>query len=119
MSEATPPKKSRRSPPAGTPGKPSPAGLFLLLRPYRSLVVLLLFLTVAGNALSLIAPRLISHAIDSYRTSGFSLSATVAQFGALAAIVFILGYLQALVQTSTSERVARDLRSRQIGRAHA
>lgn len=114
LSEPKTPRKSRRGPPSGTHGAPGPAGLFLLLKPYRSLVVLLLILTVAGNALSLIAPRLISHAIDSYRTAGFSLRSTVAQFGGLAAVVFILGYLQALVQTSTSERVARDLRTRLV-----
>lgn len=98
------------------PGPPGPAGLFLLLKPYKGLIVLLLALTVAGNGLNLVVPRLISHAIDSFRQSSFQLSATVTQFALVAAAVFILTYLQALVQTYASERVAKDLRARLVAK---
>lgn len=71
---------------------------------------------MASNALNLLVPRLISRAIDTYRQAGFTLSATVWQFGLVAAGVFILTYLQALVQTYASERVAKDLRAKLVAK---
>jgi ATP-binding cassette subfamily B protein len=98
---------------AGNPRKPPPGGgLFLLLKPYRPLVAMLVALTIVGNALSLVVPKLISHAIDAYTQRTFVLSTTVLQFFAVAFLVFALSYLQSVAQTYASERVARDLRTR-------
>ena len=96
----------------GVPKKPPRAGLFALLRPYRGLVVLLVALTIGSNALSLVVPQLISHAIDAYTQRTLVLSTVVIQFFVVAFFVFSLNYLQNITQTYASERVARDLRTR-------
>lgn len=92
------------------------ASLFLLLKPYRPLVMTLVVLTVVANGLNLVVPKLISHAIDAYGRPGFVLSTTVLQFFAVAFLVFTLTYLQSIAQTYASERVARDLRTRLAGK---
>jgi ATP-binding cassette subfamily B protein len=73
-------------------------------------------LTIAGNALNLVVPKLISHAIDSYTQRTFVLSTTVLQFFVVAFFVFALTYLQSIAQTYASERVAKDLRIRLAGK---
>ena len=102
---------------AGTSRRPPPgAGLFVLLKPYRNLITLLVVLTIAGNGLNLVVPKLISHAIDAYSQQTFVLSATVLQFFIVAFFVFAFTYLQSVTQTYASERVAQDLRTRLAGR---
>jgi len=97
-------------------GPPPGAGLFLLLKPYRLQIATLVFLTIAGNALNLVVPKLISHAIDAYTQRTFVLSTTVLQFFVVAFFVFALTYLQSIAQTYASERVAKDLRIRLAGK---
>jgi ATP-binding cassette subfamily B protein len=87
-------------------------GLFALLQPYRWLVALLVVLTIAGNGLTLVVPKLISRAIDAYTLRTFVLSTVVLQFFVVALLVFFFNYLQNIAQTYASERVARDLRTR-------
>jgi ATP-binding cassette, subfamily B, bacterial len=87
-------------------------GLFALLKPYRALVALLVVLTIVGNGLTLVVPKLISRAIDAYTQRAFVLSTFVWQFFVVAFLVFALNYLQNIAQTYASERVARDLRMR-------
>jgi len=77
---------------------------------------MLVVLTIAGNALNLVVPKLISHAIDAYTQRTFVLSATVLQFFVVAFFVFALTYLQSIAQTYASERVAKDLRIRLAGK---
>jgi ATP-binding cassette, subfamily B, bacterial len=98
--------------PTGVPKGPPGAGLFALLKPYRRLVAILVVLTIAGNALTLVVPKLISRAIDAYTQRAFALSTVVPQFLAVALLVFAFNYLQNIAQTYASERVARDLRTR-------
>ena len=95
---------AQRTPPGG--------GLFALLKPYRALVALLVVLTIVGNGLTLVVPKLISRAIDAYTQRAFVLSTVVWQFFVVAFLVFVLNYLQNIAQTYASERVARDLRMR-------
>ena len=97
---------------AGAPKRPPGAGLFGLLKPYRGLISILVVLTVAANALTLVVPELISRAIDAYTRQTFVLSSVVVEFSVVAFFVFALTYLQAITQTYASERVARDLRTR-------
>src|ERR1700722_6077034 len=96
----------------GAQKRPPGAGLFALLQPYRQLIVLLVALTIVGNGLTLVVPKLISHAIDAYTQRIFVLSTVVLQFFVIAFLVFALNYLQNIMQTYASERVARDLRTR-------
>ena len=92
--------------------KPPGGGLFALLQPYRGLVATLVVMTIFGNGLSLVVPKLISHAIDAYTQRTFVLSTTVLEFFVISFLVFALNYLQNILQTYASERVARDLRTR-------
>jgi ATP-binding cassette subfamily B protein len=96
----------------GAQRTPPGAGLFALLKPYRGLVALLVVLTIVGNGFTLVVPKLISRAIDSYTQRAFVLSTVVWQFLVVAFLVFALNYLQNIAQTYASERVARDLRMR-------
>jgi ATP-binding cassette subfamily B protein len=94
------------------PRRPSQAGLFLLVKPYKGLVATLAALTILANALNLVVPKLIARAIDNYRQPNFALGPMIAQFLLVCVSAFLLTYLQSLVQTYASERVARDLRTR-------
>jgi ATP-binding cassette, subfamily B, bacterial len=90
------------------PKKPQGPSLFAVLKPYKNLILVLVVLTILGNGLNLVVPKLIGHAIDNYTTN------LIAEFFAVAAGIFIFSYLQAVTQTYASERVARDLRTRLI-----
>jgi ABC-type multidrug transport system fused ATPase/permease subunit len=79
----------------------------LLLKPYRFLVALLVLLTIAGNGLNLVAPKLISKAIDTYTQGRFALHTVILQFVAVAVLVFILSYAQSAVQTGRRNAWAR------------
>ncbi len=85
--------------------------LFSVLRPYRGMVALLVLLTVASNALNLAVPTLIAKAIDAYSMGSFVPDASLVEFSLLSVAIFIFVYLQSIVQTYCSERVARDLRT--------
>jgi len=98
-------------------GRKAPSGsggLLTLLIPYWPWIVLLVVLTIASNALNLVAPQLISRAIDSVGGPDYRLTTLIVEFLSLAAGVFILTYGQSIVQTVTAERVARDLRARLV-----
>ncbi len=96
------------------PGNPTPPpkspSLFSLLGPYRGLVALLIVLGVATNALALWIPLIISHGIDAFSMDAFNINAVLLQFCVAGGLIFVLTYLQSIVQNSASERVARDLR---------
>lgn len=92
--------------------RPPSAGLLLLLKPYRFLVSMLVVLTIVGNGLNLVVPKLISHAIDAYTQGHFVLNTVILQFVSVAALVFILSYAQSAVQTWAAESVGKDLRTR-------
>jgi ATP-binding cassette subfamily B protein len=99
---------------ANTQNEAAPAapGLFSLLRPYAWTIALLVLLTVLGNALNLLVPQLIKHAIDTYTLGSFDLVRLVVEFSIVAAFIFIFTYGQNIVQVYASERVARDVRNR-------
>jgi ATP-binding cassette subfamily B protein len=92
----------------------SPKGpsLLPLLKPYRGLIVVLIILTFLANGLNLVIPKIISHGIDSFGKGNYVFKTTLLEFGLVALFIFIFSYLQSIVQTYTSERVARDLRNR-------
>jgi ATP-binding cassette subfamily B protein len=94
------------------PPRPSSGGLFLLVKPYKGLVATLAALTILANALNLVVPKLIARAIDNYQEPNFALGRMIAWFLLVCVSAFLLTYLQSLVQTYTSERVAKGLRTR-------
>lgn len=92
--------------------KKSSPGIFSLLKPYRAMVILLILFALFSNGLNLWLPRMIGHGIDAYHTGNFSYKSVILEFTAVAVIIFIFSYLQGVVQTFASERVALDLRTR-------
>ena len=84
--------------------------LFGLMKPYAMQVALLVVLTVAANGLNLFVPKIIANGIDAYTGGHFAMTAFVLEFLLAAFGIFVFTYLQNIVQTYTSERVARDLR---------
>ena len=87
---------SRFMPETATPVTAPPVqhpGLGALLVPYRGIIGLLVVLTVAGNTLNLLIPRLVANAIDSYSRHALVV-AVVAPELLLAAIgIFVFAYL--------------------------
>ncbi|MDB5224962.1 MAG: transporter ATP-binding protein [Candidatus Adlerbacteria bacterium] len=81
------------------------------MRPYRALITGLVVFAVLSNALALVIPKVIAYAIDSYTKGGFDLFTTTLEFFAIGVGILIFTYLQSVMQTYASERVARDLRN--------
>lgn len=90
----------------------SPPGIFSLLKPYRAMVIMLILFALFSNGLNLWLPRMIGHGIDAYNSGNYSYKAIIIEFTVVALIIFVFSYLQGIVQTFASERVARDLRTR-------
>ncbi len=91
---------------------PKPPGIGSLLKPYRGLVILLIVLGLLSNGINLFIPRLIADGIDAYTHKTFNLQVVIQEFSIAVVLVFVFGYLQSVIQTYASERVARDLRTR-------
>jgi ATP-binding cassette subfamily B protein len=88
------------------------SSIFSLLQPYRFLVILLLIFTLFSNAINLWLPKIISNSIDAFNAGHFSYQPVVIKFTLAITLIFIFSYLQSIIQTYASERVARDLRTR-------
>lgn len=98
-----------------TPDNPSKApkpSLLQLLKPYKGLIFWLLLFALMSNALNLVVPKIIQNGIDDFSKGGFSISRVAWEFSIAAVLIFVLLYLQSIIQTYASERVARDLRKR-------
>lgn len=83
-----------------------------LLKPYRRLVIVLVILTVVGNGLNLVIPKLVGRGVDSLTRGGQLPEELIWQFLAAGIVVFVFSYGQAAVQTVAAEKVARELRAK-------
>jgi ATP-binding cassette, subfamily B, bacterial len=92
--------------------KPSKPNVFKLLKPYSRMVILLIIMALLGSSINLLIPKIISHAIDAFSTKHFEMEIVIIEFLSAAIGIFIFTYLQNIIQTYASERVAMDLRSR-------
>ncbi|HMH22800.1 MAG TPA: ABC transporter ATP-binding protein [Puia sp.] len=92
--------------------KPRPPSIFSLLKPYKGLIVLLLFLALLSNGISLSIPRIISQGIDYYSAHHNLMDGLILRLVIVSLVILTFSYLQSIVQTYASERVARDLRTR-------
>lgn len=88
------------------------SSVFSLLKPYRGMIFLLIFLALLSNGVNLLLPKIIANSIDAYTAGTFEIRAVFIEFGIAILFIFLFTYLQSLVQTYASERVARDLRTR-------
>lgn len=94
------------------PDKKSQTKLFALLKPYRGMIILLIVFTLLGNGTNLVIPKIIAQGIDAYSKGHFILRTILTEFLTATLIIFVFSYLQSIVQTYASERVARDLRTK-------
>jgi len=91
---------------------PDKPGIASILKPYLGMITFLGIFTLASNALNLLLPIITSSAIDAYGAHHLVLATVIEEFFFAALFIFIFVYLQSVLQTYTSERVARDLRKR-------
>lgn len=82
-----------------------------LLGPYKWMIALLVVLTIVGNSLNLVVPHIVASSIDTYTQGSYSLVRMIEEFLLVAFGIFVFTYVQSIVQTYASERVARDLRN--------
>ena len=92
--------------------KESKPNVFSLLRPYRGMVTFLVVFALLSNGVNLLLPKIISRAIDAFTAGNFNFKAVVLEFLVAAFVIFVFTYLQSIIQTFASEKVARDLRTR-------
>jgi len=88
--------------------KPS---IFSLLKPYSGLVMVLIIMALLGSGINILIPKIIARSIDAYSSNHFNVSLIVFQFLAAATAIFIFTFLQNIMQTYASEKVAKDLRT--------
>jgi ATP-binding cassette subfamily B protein len=86
-------------------------GILGLLKPYSGIIILLILFTLASNGINLWIPKLISHGIDAFSAGQFLYQKIIIQFLAAIISIFLFSYLQSIIQTYASERVARDVRT--------
>jgi ATP-binding cassette subfamily B protein len=91
--------------------KPPRANMLLLLKPYKGMIILLIVLALFSNGINLIIPKIIAAGIESYSHGTLVFARIIWQFAAAAFFIFVFTYLESIVQTFASERVARDLRA--------
>ena len=91
--------------------KPAKPNIFRVLKPYRLMISSLIGFALLSNAANLIIPKIISHGIDDFTGGIFSYRKIILEFLTAAFIIFVFTFLQGLLQTFASERVARDLRT--------
>ncbi len=88
-----------------------PESLLGLLRRYAGIITALVVLTIVASGLTVVVPKIIAGAIDSYAKGGFNLESLIVEFSVIAGLIFIFTYAQNVVQVYASERVARDMRN--------
>ncbi len=97
--------------PKNSPRQNKP-NVFNLLKPYSLMVSFLVLFSLLSNGVNLFIPKLISHGIDSFSSGEFEYKPLLIEFMVASLLIFILTYGQSIIQTYTSELVARDLRTR-------
>ncbi|WP_246254547.1 ABC transporter ATP-binding protein [Pedobacter foliorum] len=88
------------------------SSIFSLLKPYSGLITLLILFALLSNGLNLWIPKLIGSGIDAYSAGNFSYKTIATEFIIVVLIIFLFSFLQSIMQTYASEKVARDLRTR-------
>ncbi len=92
--------------------KPKGPNIFGVLKPYKLMIGGLIAFALLSNAVNLVIPKIISHSIDDFSKGTFSFQKIVIEFMAASLIILVFTFLQGILQTYASERVARDLRTR-------
>lgn len=93
-------------------GRPKGPNIFGVLKPYRTMITILIVFALLSNAANLVIPKIISHSIDDFSKGTFNMQTMLIEFLGASLIIFIFTFLQGILQTYASEKVARDLRTR-------
>ena len=93
-------------------GRPKGPNIFGVLKPYKFMITGLILFALLSNAVNLVIPKIISHSIDDFAKGSFSLQKVILEFLVASLVIFIFTFLQGILQTYASERVARDLRTK-------
>ena len=93
-------------------GKKQKTGLFSLLKGYTGIVSIMIIMALAGSGINLLIPVIIARAIDAFSANVFKPWPVITEFLIAATAIFVFTFLQSLTQTYTSEKVAKDLRTR-------
>jgi ATP-binding cassette subfamily B protein len=95
-----------------TEKKPRKPNIFAVLKPYKLMIFYLITFALLSNAVNLVIPKLISHGIDDFSKGNFSTQEIILKFLVAASLILIFSFLQGILQTYASERVAFDLRTK-------
>ena len=87
------------------------SGLFALLKPYAKMNGMMLTFALLSNAINLVLPKIISRTIDGLSTGGIDFKLVAIEFLGASLLISIFTWLQNIVQTYTSEKVAKDTRT--------
>ncbi|MGN6341698.1 MAG: ABC transporter ATP-binding protein [Ginsengibacter sp.] len=96
----------------GKKSKEKKPGIFKILKPYSGMITFLLLLAFLSNGLNLLIPKIIQFGIDDFSKGQLDMAKIITWFSAAAILIFILTYLQSIIQTFASEKVARDMRKK-------
>lgn len=92
--------------------KKSGPGVFSLLKPYSGMVIFMVVFALLSSGVNLILPKIIARGIDDFSAGNFMFRTIITEFLIASLVIFVFTYLQSIVQTYASERVALDLRTR-------
>jgi len=92
--------------------KPKKPSVFSLMKPYQGMVAFLVLFALLSNGVNLLLPKIISRGIDAFTAGHFAYQTVALEFLVASLIIFFFTYMQSIVQTYASEKVARDLRTR-------
>lgn len=96
--------------PESTKKKKSKPNIFKILKPYSGMIGILLLFALLSNGLNLVIPKIIQFGIDDYTKGSFDMRQIITWFSIATILIFVFTYLQGIIQTFASERVARDMR---------
>lgn len=76
------------------------------------MIAFLVLFALVSNGVNLLIPQIIKRGIDAFDAGNFVFKTVIIEFLVAALIIFLFTYLQSIIQTFSSEKVARDLRGR-------
>ena len=93
-------------------GRPKGPNIFAVLKSYKPMIAGLIVFALMSNAVNLVIPKIISHSINDFSKGNFSFRTVILEFMLASLVIFIFTFLQGILQTYASERIARDLRTK-------
>jgi ATP-binding cassette, subfamily B, bacterial len=94
-----------------SPHTTSKPNIFKILKPYSGMIAALLVFALLSNGLNLVIPKLIQMGIDDFSNGTLRMEKIITWFSVAIGLIFMFTYVQSILQTYASEKVARDLRN--------